>query len=86
MIISRRALQRLSLLGLIASPLLSPAVADAIAGVEKFGRSAAERSRILTEVFEASSSSAFLLGKPGTSYVLGFEQENCDTNVMLKMV
>ena len=83
MIILRRALQRLSLLGLIASPFLSPAAADAITGVGKFGRPE-ERSLIS---FNPSVASAFILGKPGTSSALGFTTNNCDSsNDTLTMV
>ena len=83
MIILRRALQRLSLLGLIASPFLSPAAADAITGVGKFGRPE-ERSLIS---LNPSVASAFILGKPGTSSALGFTTNNCDSsNDTLTMV
>ena len=79
MIILRRALQRLSLLGLIASPFLSPVAADAITGVGKFGRS---EERSLISLTDPSLASAFILGKPGTSYALGFATDDCDTSAI----
>ncbi len=84
MIIQRKALQRLSLLGLIASSFLSPAAADAIKGVENFGRS--EERSLIALPENLSEVSAFILAKPGTSSALAFTTENCDTNVTLKMV
>ncbi len=78
MIFSRKALQRLSLLALLASRL-SPAVADANAGVGKF-----DRSKIFLRTLQGNKeaeASAFLLGKPGTNFVLGFpDNADCGTS------
>jgi len=66
--ILRKALQRISLLGLTASTLLSPAAADATASVGKIRRS--------EELLQAD---AFLLGKPGTNSALQFSTEDCES-------